>query len=58
MSMMTTSGVIAVLWVATACLGAVLWERFAPEQEVVASQQLVTPRFAQNAPTATDGDAE
>jgi uncharacterized BrkB/YihY/UPF0761 family membrane protein len=46
MSMMTTSGVIAVLWVATACLGAVLWERFAPEQEVVASQQLVTPRRA------------
>ena len=54
MSMMTTSGVIAVLWVATACLGAVLWERFAPEQEVVASQQLVTPRFASSAATRSN----
>lgn len=44
MAMMTTAGVIAVLWVATACLGAVLWERYAPEHEVVASQRLVTPR--------------
>ena len=47
MAMMTTAGVISVLWVGTACLGAVLWERFAPEQEVVASQHVVRKRQAQ-----------
>jgi hypothetical protein len=38
MAMMTTASVIAVLWVVTAVLGAVLWERNAPEHEVIASQ--------------------
>jgi hypothetical protein len=44
MAMMTTAGVIAVLWVSTACLGAVLWERSAPADEVIASQRVVVPR--------------
>lgn len=43
MAMMTTCGIIAVLWVATASLGAVLWERNAPSAEVIASQVLYVP---------------
>jgi len=38
MSMMTTCSVIAVLWVGTACLGAVLWERNAPAETVIGTQ--------------------
>ena len=38
MAMMTTCTVIAALWVITACLGAVLWERNAPADTVIASQ--------------------
>lgn len=38
MAMMTTCTVIATLWVITACLGAVLWERNAPSDTVVQSQ--------------------
>jgi hypothetical protein len=38
MAMMTTCTVIAVLWVVTACLGAVLWERRASPETVVESQ--------------------
>lgn len=38
MAMMTTCTVIATLWVITACLGAVLWERNAPADTVIRSQ--------------------
>ena len=38
MAMMTTCTVIAALWVITACLGAVLWERNAPADTVINSQ--------------------
>jgi len=38
MTLMTWCGVIAVMWVATACLAAVLWERRAPEQLVIGAQ--------------------
>ena len=38
MAIMTTCTVIAALWVITACLGAVLWERNAPADTVIASQ--------------------
>lgn len=39
MAIMTTCTVIAVLWVVTACLGAVLWERNAPAETVIESQR-------------------
>lgn len=39
MALMTTCTVIAGLWVASACLGAVLWERKAPHHMVIGSQQ-------------------
>lgn len=38
MAIMTTCTVIAALWVITACLGAVLWERNAPADTVIESQ--------------------
>ena len=38
MALMTWCTVIAALWVITACLGAVLWERMAPAELVVATQ--------------------
>jgi uncharacterized BrkB/YihY/UPF0761 family membrane protein len=38
MAIMTTCTVIAALWVITACLGAVLWERKAPADMVIESQ--------------------
>jgi uncharacterized BrkB/YihY/UPF0761 family membrane protein len=40
MALMTWCTVVAALWVITACLGAVLWERNAPAQLVLDSQQL------------------
>lgn len=43
MALMTTCTVIAALWVASACLGAVLWERKAPAATVVDSQQSTRP---------------
>lgn len=39
MALLTWCGVIGVGWVLTACVGAVLWERNAPSQTVVESQQ-------------------
>ena len=39
MTLMTWCTVVAALWVITACLGAVLWERTAPAALVIASQQ-------------------
>ena len=39
MALMTTCTVIAVLWVGTACLGAVLWERTAPADTVIDAQR-------------------
>jgi uncharacterized BrkB/YihY/UPF0761 family membrane protein len=38
MALMTTATIIAALWVVTAVLGAVLWERNAPAETVIASQ--------------------
>lgn len=38
MALMTTCTVVATLWVVTACLGAVLWERNAPADTVIESQ--------------------
>ena len=38
MALMTWCTVVAALWVITACLGAVLWERSAPSELVIASQ--------------------
>jgi len=38
MALMTWCTVVAALWVITACLGAVLWERNAPADVVIASQ--------------------
>ena len=38
MALMTWCTVVAALWVITACLGAVLWERSAPADLVIASQ--------------------
>lgn len=38
MALFTWCGVIGVGWVVTACVGAVLWERLAPADTVVASQ--------------------
>lgn len=41
MAIMTTTTVIATLWVVTAVLGAVLWERNAPAELVIESQDAV-----------------
>ena len=38
MAIMTWCGVIGIGWVATACVGAVLWERSAPPETVIAAQ--------------------
>lgn len=46
MAIMTTCTVIAVLWVVTACLGAVLWERNAPAETVIESQRSSDPATA------------
>ena len=40
MALLTWSGVIGVGWVLTACVGAVLWERNAPSETVVESQDV------------------
>ena len=37
MAIMTWCGVIGIGWVATACVGAVLWERSAPPETVIAA---------------------
>ena len=50
MALMTTCTIIAALWVASACLGAVLWERKAPADTVVDSQQ-AAPATAPTQPT-------
>ena len=39
MTLMTWCTVVAALWVITACLGAVLWERTAPSDLVISSQE-------------------
>ncbi len=39
MTLMTWCTIVAALWVITACLGAVLWERTAPSALVIASQE-------------------
>lgn len=39
MTLMTWCTVVAALWVITACLGAVLWERTAPAELVISTQQ-------------------
>ena len=39
MTLMTWCTVVAALWVVTACLGAVLWERNAPSELVMSSQE-------------------
>jgi hypothetical protein len=51
MAMMTTCTVIATLWVANACIGAVLWERTAPPDLVITTQTGNTLR----AQTVVDG---
>lgn len=38
MALMTWCGVIGIGWVLTACVGAVLWERAAPPDTVIASE--------------------
>jgi hypothetical protein len=43
MALMTWCGVIAIGWVVTACVGAVLWERTAPSETVIDSQTDLTP---------------
>ncbi|MCV7226655.1 hypothetical protein [Mycolicibacterium komossense] len=39
MALLTWCGVIGTAWVVTACVGAVLWERSAPSQTVIESQE-------------------
>lgn len=39
MTLMTWCTVVAALWVVTACLGAILWERTAPSELVITTQQ-------------------
>ena len=39
MTLMTWCTVVAALWVVTACLGAILWERTAPAELVITTQQ-------------------
>ena len=39
MALMTTCTIIATLWVVSACMSAVIWERKAPADTVVESQQ-------------------
>lgn len=46
MTLMTWCTVVAALWVITACLGAMLWERSAPAELVIASQQEPPERAA------------
>ena len=43
MAIMTGRGVIGIGWVATACVGAVLWERSAPAETVIAAQTDTEP---------------
>ena len=38
MAIITWCGAIAIGWVATACVGAVLWERSAPADTVITAQ--------------------
>ena len=42
-AIMTWCGVIGIGWVATACVGAVLWERSAPAETVIAAQADIEP---------------
>jgi hypothetical protein len=49
MALMTWCGVIGLGWVLTACVGAVLWERTAPPEMVVESEEDVTPGRPENA---------
>ena len=43
MCLMTWMGVIAIAWVATILVGAMLWERNAPEDDVIAAQDESSP---------------
>lgn len=43
MAVMTWCGVIGIGWVLTACVGAVLWERAAPPDTVIAAEAALTP---------------
>ena len=49
MALMTWCGVIGIGWVLTACVGAVLWERTAPPETVIASQTDITPDLPEHA---------
>ena len=49
MALMTWCGVIGIGWVLTACVGAVLWERTAPPETVIASQTDNTPDLPEHA---------
>lgn len=41
MAIMTWCTIVAALWVVTACMGAVIWERYAPTETVVTQQDTV-----------------
>jgi hypothetical protein len=61
MAIMTWCGVIGIGWVATACVGAVLWERSAPPDSVIAAQtdaeaSSVASRASAAPSNARDGD--
>ena len=45
MALMTTCTIIATLWVVSACMSAVIWERKAPADTVVESQQPMQHRL-------------
>jgi hypothetical protein len=49
MALMTWCGVSGIGWVLTACVGAVLWERAAPADTVIAAEADLTPEVAEDA---------
>jgi hypothetical protein len=49
MAVMTWCGVSGIGWVLTACVGAVLWERAAPADTVIASETDLTAELAEDA---------
>lgn len=49
MALMTWCGVSGIGWVLTACIGAVLWERAAPPDTVIAAEADLAPELAEEA---------
>lgn len=55
MTLMTWCGVVGIAWVATACMGAIIWERSAPTETVLEAQTAVPDELVDEDDRAATG---